>query len=151
MSYVVSGIEIGLTAALKVGLGVGCFLLYRAFRLRVLPWIASYSMMSFLTAQLMHVYAHRIRSEQSGEVDPHSTLASVAMLSSIMEDAALILIALLVFAEMAQLAMRAEHSSAAPGVRFLTRTHAYARQLGITLVLLALALPFPLIIYFYTR
>ena len=151
MIYLLTGIDMTLAAAFCLTLAVGCFLLYRAFRLRVLPWIGAYLVVSFVSANVMYVYFHRLGVSYGAPPDPHSGVTVAAMVANVIERSANLLAAVLALAEVAVLGGRGQAGIAGGGLRWLVRVHAYTRALGITLLLLALALPLPAIICYYTH
>jgi len=150
MIYLVGGIGMAISAAVWLALAAGCFLLYRTFRLPVLPWVATYVVLAFLTSNLRYLCFSRV-VDVSQHVDPHSTVAVAAAVSVIIEDCGVLLVVILLVAEVAVLAMRATGIDRAPGLHLLAGIHAHTRALGITLVLLALVSPLPAIIYYYTH
>src|SRR5881392_2453663 len=151
MIYLVTGIDMALAAAFWLTLAAGCFVLYRAFRLRVLPWIGAYLVVSFASTNLMYFYFHPFVQSTGQPVDPHSGLAAAAMVASIIEHSANLLAVVLALAEVAVLGARAQGGVAASGLGYFARVHAYTRVLGITLLILALVLPLPAILYYYTH
>ena len=140
-----------LAAAFWLTLAVGCLLLYRAFSLRVLPWIGAYLVLSVVSANVMYIYFHRLGVSYGAPPDPHSGVIVAAMVANIIEHSADLLAVILALAEVAVLGGRGQAGNGGAGLRWLARVHAYTRSLGITLLLLALARPLPAVICYYAR
>jgi hypothetical protein len=151
MIYVM-GIDMALAAAFWLTLAAGCFLLYHAFRLQVLPWIGAYFVVSYVSANVMYVYFLRLGVSSGTPPDPHSGVTVAATVATMIEHSANLLAAVLALAEVAVLGGRGQADiMGGAGLRWLVRVHAYTRALGITLLILALALPLPAIICYYTH
>ncbi len=151
MIHLLTGIDMALAAAFWLTLAAGCFLLYHAFRLQVLPWIGAYLVVSYVSANVMYVYFLRLGVSSGTPPDPHSGVMVAAMAATMIEHSANLLAAVLALAEVAVLGSRGQARIAEAGLRWLARIHAHTRALGITLLILALVLPLPAIICYYTH
>ncbi len=151
MPYLVTAIDMTVAAVFWLTLAVGGFLFYRAFHLRVLPWLGCYLVASYASANLMYLYFHPFSQSSGHPVDLHSGVVSAAMITDIIEHTANLLAVVLALSEVAVLGARAQAGVVPSGLRCFVLVHAYTRALGITLLILALALPLPAIIYYYTH
>jgi hypothetical protein len=137
-----------LSLAFWLVLAAGCFLLYRTFRLRVLPWVASYVVLAYLTAQVPTFFFSRLTQSDGSQVDPHSGVVFAAMASSVIQNAGVLVAAILLLAEVVVLATRSQPCGIPRGLHVLARAHAHTRSLGIVLIVLALVYPLPAIIHY---
>jgi hypothetical protein len=149
--YFVTGLDGALSLAFWLVLAAGCFLLYRTFRLPVLPWVASYIVLAFLTAQVPAFYISRLTQSYGSQIDPRSGVTLAAMAASVIQDAGALLAAILLLAEVVVLATRSHPSGVPRGLHVLARAHAHTWSLGIVLIVLALVYPLPAIIYYYAH
>ena len=149
--YFVTGLDMALSLAFWLVLAAGCFLLYRNFRLRVLPWVASYIVLAFLTAQVPPFYFSRLAQLHDSHIDPQSGATFAAMVASAIQDAGALVVAILLLAEVVVLATRSHPSDMSRGLHILARAHAHTRSLGVVLIVLALVYPLPAMIYYYTH
>jgi hypothetical protein len=138
-----------LSLAFWLVLAAGCFLLYRTFRLRVLPWVASYIVLASLTAAVPPFYFRGLTPPPDWQADPHSGIFFASVASSIIQHAGALIVASLLLAEVVVLAQRSHPSGLPRALQVLARTHAYTRSLGIVLIVLALLYPLPAMIYHY--
>jgi hypothetical protein len=149
--YFVFGLDVALSLAFWLVLAAGCFLFYRTFRLRVLPWVASYIVLAYLTAQVPTFYFRRLPQPSGSQVDPHSGVALAAGVSSVIQNTGALIVAILLLAEIVVLAARSHPSGVPRGLHILAGAHGHTRSLGIALIVLALAYPLPAVIYYYAH
>ncbi len=151
MFSILGGAEIAVTAAFWAFLALACIILYRAFRLRSLPWVMLYFPLAYITLEISRFYFSRIgRAEPSGP-SIHSLGAVIVEVSSLLEDVAALLLAVVVVAEVGSLLRRSYPDARSRLVDLLARFHAHTTALGIAATALLLASPLPAVIYYYSH
>jgi hypothetical protein len=151
MSSSLIAVNVALSAALWLFLGCASILLYRVFRLRSVPWLMAYIPLGYGALETSRFYFHRIA--QSVPDAPHvaSPVAIAVYISSMLEDTAALLVALLVVGEVAALARRAYPAAESRAVDALCRLHSHVLAMGAAITVLTLASALPAIIYFYSH
>jgi hypothetical protein len=147
MIYLFSGIAMALAGAFWLILAAGCFLLYRRYHLRVLPWLVAYWIVSYAADNVVYLLFHARGLPTT--VDPRSDAALAGMAVAILGYLGNLLAMALVIGEIALLGARGQVREVSFGLGLFVRAHQHTRKFGITLLLLALALPLPSIIYYY--
>ncbi len=138
-----------------------CFVLYRAVRLQVLPWIGLYYAVGIIAIPLMQYYGHRIaQSGQGPEMTPggrlpdaflHSPLALAASVATALDYAGDLLVLILAFSEAAVLVERVYPEVRSRLLRGLALIHSHTRTIGIVAIVVTALMPVPAMLYFYTH
>jgi uncharacterized protein with PQ loop repeat len=138
-----------------------CFVLYRAVRLPVLPWIGFYYAVGIIAIPVMQYYGHRIaQSGQGPEVTSsgrlpdaflHSPLALATSGATALDYAGDLLVLMLAFSEAAVLVGRVYPEVSSRLLRGLTGIHLHIRTIGLVAIILTALMPVPAMLYFYTH
>lgn len=141
--------------------GAMCFVLYRAVRLPVLPWIGLYYAVSIIAIPVMQYYGHRIAQNGHGpETAPggqltaaflHSPLVLSMSVATALDYAGDLLVLSLAFSEAAVLVRRVYPEVRSRLLRGLALIHSHTRTVGIVAIVVTALMPVPAMLYFYTH
>jgi hypothetical protein len=143
-------VHLVLIAALWLFLALACIILYRAFRLPSLLWIMVYFPLAYIALETSRFYFHHISLAESAGPSTNSSAAVAVGISTLLEDFAALLLAVIVVADLCRLLRRAYPDGRSLAVDALSRWHAQTTAFGIGLIVLLLASPLPAIICFYS-
>jgi hypothetical protein len=138
-----------------------CFVLYRAVRLPVLPWIGLYYAVAIIAIPVMQYYGHRIAQSGHGpevmssgrfsDAFLHSPLALATFVAMALDYTGELLVLILAFSEAAVLVERVYPEVRSRLLRGLTLIHSHTRTVGIVSITVTALMPVPAMLYFYTH